>query len=1810
MGGSGNWTDLNHWATSSGGSVLHTQIPTALDDVFFDANSFTAAGQTVTLNASACLAQNMDWTGAANNPVLAGAGSTLLKIYGSLSFIPAMNLSFTGSVSFEATAAGKTITTAGKQFRNTVTFNGVGGSWTLMDAFSATAIISLNNGTLNTNNQTVTATQFTSVSPGARALNMGSSIFNLSATQCWNTSPSSGLTLNCGTSTINATNVNTGFAGGDLTYYDLNLNAGAIADNNSFHNVTFNSDGTVSGNNSFSNLTFSKNGILYGNNNFNNLVFTAGYTYTLKDGMTQTINGTLTANGNCGALISVNSGIAGSQAGIVHPPGTVTVSFIVLKDINAGGGASFVANNAVDLGNNTGWTLNTSTPKDLYWIGNAGNWSDGNHWSLSSGGAPSGCAPTPIDNVFFDANSYTIPAQTTSINIPTAYCNNMSWTSVANNPALNGSVANQLKIFGSLNFSNAMTTPFAGAVCFEASTAGQTITSMGRTIVGEVRFNGVGGTWTLMDALNCSNTIFLNSGTLHTNNNNVNASQFYSSALGTRTLNMGSSVFNLSGGTCWNVSGLNLNCGTSTINALAGNATFHGGNLIYYDLNFNGIGDLTDDNYFRNVNFLSDGTISNNNSFNNVVFSKKGTINGNNIYSTLSFTAGYTYTIRDAKTQTIINGLNATGNCGALITVNSSVPGSQTSISHPPGTVTVSYIALQDINAIGGATFIANNAIDLGNNSGWTINASTPRNLYWIGNSGNWNDGNHWSLSSGGPPSGCSPTPVDNVFFDANSYTIPAQTTSINIPTALCRDMNWTGVINNPTLAGSFANQLKIYGSLNFAAAMNQFFQGTVSFESNSTGKTITCSGKSFIGAVNFNGVGGSWTLQDAFSCNNIISLVNGTLNTNDQTVNAAVFYSSSTAARTLNMGASVFNLSSATFWNTNISTGLTLNSGTSVINSTVGAGFVGSFLGGNLQYYDLRFTNAASIRGAIFDNNSFHNVTFTSDGVIYGDNSFNNVVFNKNGAMDGSNSFNDLTFTPNFTYTLREGKIQTIAGRWQIQGSCTSYIILQSATPGLISTIIKNAGTVTGFNLHIHDIFATGGANFIAYNSVDLGGNVGWNFSTLPPLANPGNIIGPSAVCAGQTGVIYHIPPTAGAISYTWTVPPGATITSPQGDTIITVNFTGASSGNVTVTAFNGCAFSSAAVLPVTVGSTFVPAVTITTASTTICAGVPVTFTAVPVNEGSSPTYQWQVNGVNTGTNAPTFTTNALMNGDIVTLVMTSSLPCAVPASATSNSIVISISTALTPSVSIAATPGNTVCSGTAVTFTATAVNTGGGTVNYDFKVNGISVQNGALGSFNSSTLINGDVVTCDITISGGTCLTSATAASNTIAMQVNPNVTPAVLVSANPAGQICTGTMVSFTAVPSNGGTAPAYQWKLNGTNVGVNTPTYSNASLTNGDVVSVVLTSNAACATTVTVMSNSVVMNVASPVTPAVSIVASATSICSGSAVTFTASPVNGGSLPVYQWKINGVNAGTNSPSFTTNALNNGDVVSVRMNSNAACATPGTATSNSIAITVIVPAPVSVSIAASATIICEGTAVVFNATAINGGINPSYQWKINGINTGTNSATFVSNNLINGDNISCELRTINTCSASVLVNSNTIAITVNPNPVITFNPAGPSLMAGNSVQLNANVTGSIATYLWTPPAGLSNPGIHNPIASPSATTLYNLKVVTTNNCTSNKDLLVKVYRDIYIPNSFTPDGDGLNDVFRIPPGSSFSLKSFSIFNRYGNEVFRTSNIGDGWDGTYKGTKAPAGTYTYIIKGSDLRRDIMLTGTVILIR
>jgi uncharacterized protein (TIGR02145 family) len=266
-------------------------------------------------------------------------------------------------------------------------------------------------------------------------------------------------------------------------------------------------------------------------------------------------------------------------------------------------------------------------------------------------------------------------------------------------------------------------------------------------------------------------------------------------------------------------------------------------------------------------------------------------------------------------------------------------------------------------------------------------------------------------------------------------------------------------------------------------------------------------------------------------------------------------------------------------------------------------------------------------------------------------------------------------------------------------------------------------------------------------------------------------------------------------------------------------------------------------------------------------------------------------------------------------------------------------------------------------------------------------------------------------------------------------------VVPSQNP---VCVGNSVAFTATPNNGGLSPSYQWKVNGINTGTNSPNYSYIP-DNGDIVTCVLTSNAVCETGSPAASNTITMIVNPNLAVSITISASANPFCMGSSVTFTGTPVNGAPTPTFQWQVNGVNAGPNSSTFTYNPAN-GDQVLCILTSGAQCTTGNPATSNIITMIVNSNLPAGVTITASSNPFCPGSSVTFTATPINGGTTPAYQWKVNGVNAGTNSHTFTYNP-VNGDSVRCVMTsnlscvTGNPASSAEIIMSGTLA------PIVTF-------------------------------------------------------------------------------------------------------------------------------------------------------------------
>ena len=359
----------------------------------------------------------------------------------------------------------------------------------------------------------------------------------------------------------------------------------------------------------------------------------------------------------------------------------------------------------------------------------------------------------------------------------------------------------------------------------------------------------------------------------------------------------------------------------------------------------------------------------------------------------------------------------------------------------------------------------------------------------------------------------------------------------------------------------------------------------------------------------------------------------------------------------------------------------------------------------------------------------------------------------------------------------------------------------------------------------------------------------------TLPSAA--GTITGQTSVCAGTTSLTYSIAAVSNATGYTWTVPTGASITAGSGTNSITVSM-GTTGGAVKVTPTNTCGSGSSASTTVTVNAVVTPSVTASSSATTICAGTSITLTATPTNGGIAPTYQWKKGGAAiAGATNVTYTTTTAANNNSYTVTMTSNAACPSTPTATSAAVVITVNAVVTPSVT-ASSSATTICSGTSITLTATPTN-GGTAPTYQWKKGGAAIAGATNTTYTTTTAANNNSYTVTMT-SNAACPSTPTATSAAVVITVSSNLTATISISVAPSATIYAGQSVTFTATYSNGGSAPVFQWKKGGVAIsGATNSGYTSTSLSNNDVISITMTSNASCVTTAQVSSNAITMTV---------------------------------------------------------------------------------------------------------------------------------------------------------------------------------------------------------------------------------------------------------------------------------------------------------------------------------------------------------------
>lgn len=270
------------------------------------------------------------------------------------------------------------------------------------------------------------------------------------------------------------------------------------------------------------------------------------------------------------------------------------------------------------------------------------------------------------------------------------------------------------------------------------------------------------------------------------------------------------------------------------------------------------------------------------------------------------------------------------------------------------------------------------------------------------------------------------------------------------------------------------------------------------------------------------------------------------------------------------------------------------------------------------------------------------------------------------------------------------------------------------------------------------------------------------------------------------------------------------------------------------------------------------------------------------------------------------------------------------------------------------------------------------------------------------------------------------------------------------------------------------------------------------------------------------SSVYVNVLTVLTPTISISSNAGgTFCQGTNVTFTASITNGGSSPVYQWKVNGV-IKSYSNIFQTTTLANNDNVTCALISSVPCPSAYSVTSNTLQMSVTsAPTQATLTLSANKTFpICRNSSVTFTATPANAGVSPSYVWKKDGtIVSGVTGTTYTTSYNANST-IQCLMSTGIACMATEPVTA-TSFVTVYS--VAVNLGSAKKVPVGSLVNLgdNLNLSGGTApyTYSWYPTAGLSSATIANPSVSPYSTQTYSLSVTDANGCIGGANITVEI-------------------------------------------------------------------------------------------
>lgn len=908
-----------------------------------------------------------------------------------------------------------------------------------------------------------------------------------------------------------------------------------------------------------------------GINTVDSLLLTPGKVITFRG--TFNVNEYLELNGvDCNAYSEVNGD--STTGSLNFTSGAVAVmNNVVLTGVKAFGPITPLTVNGIDNGGNAGFTINepSGTGTTLYWVGGAGDWNDKTHWSFASGGTGGACVPFKNDNVVFDANSGLASGTVTTSG--SSFCNNMTWNGVGT-VTFNEAATSLFRIYGSLVMDNTVT--MNAFLEFHGSNPA-TITTNGST-AGTLQFiidKTDAAVVTLSDNWNnpTGGSIVQRKGGLNLSGRTVSFAVYSSAINATRSLDLTNATLNLTDydyrGTGKTIASTGSHI-TTTRGVAVDGLTYpwvdanYAGNGSYFDINNTTFGQLT----FNATGTTVNADIEQGNTIRRLEYKGKGFITGGgNTIDTLILAGSRNYFF--GGTNTITKYFKAQSSpCAGLSEIrNYSPAGPTATLNFTAGAVVdMANVYMQNITATGPITPIAFNGADAGGNMGWTINVPAGGARYWVNGAGDWNDGSHWSTTSGGTGgTACVPTVYDDVYFDANSgfgTTAATRTVTVNNGNAYAHNINWTGATNNPVWSKPDTWNMEIWGDSLITTSPATFNLSLTLKGSNAA----FMKGSSPAGTLDIyiDKPGGGLTLLNNYSnTQSRFFLTNGAFNASGRTLTFHTFSNESLAnTSSVDISNSTITLNGA--WGY---AGPTANHALNAANSTI----TSQFFNATGFTYNKVNVNGSLSNSATFNSTTVDSLVFTQPstssqaGINGTGNLFNYVEYKGAGGIYGTNNTIDtLVFFPGNRYTLTSGTNTRITGEWYGSGTpCRLTEIVSSSTTN--ATITKTSGDVSFDYVRLQRITGTGGATYNTQpHSINLGGNTGWSMAPYDGAApieglGPDTLISPS-----DWPYVLHTNGFFGAPSsqYTWG----------NGSVADTLEVTGPGTYNVSVTFPDGC--------------------------------------------------------------------------------------------------------------------------------------------------------------------------------------------------------------------------------------------------------------------------------------------------------------------------------------------------------------------------------------------------------------------------------------------------------------------------------------------------------------------------------------------------------------------------------------------------------------------------------------------------------------